>query len=63
MCAGSKGPSEALVNDITRDFDSFEIFTDRFTTLAMSLFGSGYVWLCEDEHGKLHLTTSVNQVK
>ena len=62
MCAGSKGPSETLVNDITRDFDSFEIFTDHFTTLAMSLFGSGYVWLCEDEHGKLHLSTSVNQV-
>ena len=62
MCAGSKGPSEALVNDITRDFDSFETFTNRFTSLATSLFGSGYVWLCEDNHGNLHITTTVNQV-
>ena len=62
MCAGSKGPSETLVNDIARDFDSFEIFTDHFTTLATRLFGSGYVWLCEDEYGKLHLSISVNQV-
>lgn len=62
MCAGSKGPSEALVNVIIRDFDSFEIFTDHFTTLATNLFGSGYVWLCEDAHDKLHLTTTVNQV-
>lgn len=62
MCTGSKGPSEALVNDITRDFDSFEVFTNHFTTLATSLFGSGYVWLCQDEYGKLHITTTVNQV-
>ena len=62
MCAGSVGPSEALVNDIIQDFNSFEAFIERFTSLAMSLFGSGYVWLCEDEHGKLHITTSVNQV-
>ena len=63
MCAGSKGPSEALVSDITRDFDSFETFTNHFTSLATSLFGSGYVLLCEDNHGNLHITTTVNHVR
>jgi len=62
MCVGGKGPSEKLVNDITRFFGSFDIFQDHFTTLATGVFGSGYTWLCEDKEGKLHLTTTSNQV-
>jgi len=62
MCVGGKGPSEKLVKDIERDFGSFDVFHDHFTTLANSVFGSGYTWLCEDKDGKLQITTTANQV-
>lgn len=38
-------PSGALLADIEDAFGSFEAFVAAFNSSALSLFGSGYVWL------------------
>lgn len=44
-----KGLSERIV----RDFGSVEEFNKKFAETAVGLFGSGWVWLAEDDKGKL----------
>lgn len=51
---------EKYINDA---FGSFEKFHEDFTQRALTLFGSGYVWLSRDtaNHNRLVITTSANQ--
>ena len=53
------GELEKQVNDTFGDYNNF---MDEFSTAAKSLFGSGYVWLVEDEERQLRIVTSANQV-
>lgn len=41
-------PSGALAEAITAKWGSFDAFKDEFTTKALGLFGSGWVWLTPD---------------
>ncbi len=50
-----------LAADITGTFGSVEAFKKEFSTLAVNLFGSGWVWLARDAAGKLHLHALPNQ--
>lgn len=44
MCPdGKKAPSGALAVDINRRFGSLNAFREKFTEMALSVFGSGYV--------------------
>ena len=45
-------PSGALAAAIDRDFGSFQAFKEEFQKKGASLFGSGWVWLASDEHGR-----------
>jgi len=45
---------------INATFGSFEQFQEKFSSLAVSHFGSGWVWLVVD-HGKLIITDTSNQ--
>ena len=62
MCPEPEAISSNLKSAIERSFGSFENFKEQFTSTAKSLFGSGYVWLCEDGNSRLFILTSANQV-
>ena len=66
MCStegvASHQPSGKLAEDIASTFGSFDEFKREFNTAGSQLFGSGYVWLVENEHGVLSITTTQNQV-
>jgi superoxide dismutase, Fe-Mn family len=51
---------EKLAIAITKDFGSFETFQEQFTKAAVTLFGSGWVWLSKDTSGKLIITQESN---
>lgn len=53
---GVKEPGGKLVAQILEQFGSIEEFKKRFEEAGTSLFGSGWVWLSDDENGKLHIT-------
>jgi len=53
-------PAGALAEALARDFGSFGAFRERFTKAALSLFGSGWVWLVL-QGGKLAVETTANQ--
>ena len=64
MCPSPKEnqPTGQLALDIDKAFGSIERFKGEFSGAGARLFGSGYVWLCEDEQGKLVITSTHNQV-
>ena len=63
MCPNGGGsPSGELLMQISRAFGSYAVFQERFTSAATKLFGSGYVWLCENANGELVISSTKNQV-
>ncbi|OWF42083.1 uncharacterized protein LOC110461622 [Mizuhopecten yessoensis] len=56
-------PINQLGDDIVQEFRNFSNFKAMFTKEALSLFGSGYVWLSRDpnENGKLVISKTTNQ--
>jgi len=52
-------PSAELENMIVRDFGSMNSFVETFATKAVTLFGSGWVWLVYKD-GKLDILTTTN---
>ena len=57
---GSRDPGGDLRKAIDRDFGSFEKFKEAFVDAGVGLFGSGWVWLCRDDDGKLIITQGSN---
>ena len=53
-------PTGKLAEAIVRDFGSFEEFKEAFQKGGATLFGSGWVWLSADKHGKLVITQEAN---
>jgi len=49
----TSSPSENLLELINRDFGSFDNFKKVFLETAAGLFGSGWVWLSQDESGNV----------
>ena len=52
-----EAPMGALGKAITDKYGSFDRFVEEFTTKALEIFGSGWVWLMPD----LEITTTPNQ--
>lgn len=46
-------PSGVLMKAIERHWETFENFCEIFVQAGVALFGSGWVWLCCDDHGHL----------
>lgn len=45
---GGNSPTLGLLQQIEKDFGSFTNFREKFTEAALTLFGSGWIWLvCE----------------
>lgn len=51
---------EDLEQAIADDFGSAENFKEEMKIATLSLFGSGWVWLAEDQEGRLHITSESN---
>ncbi|XP_033728331.1 superoxide dismutase [Mn]-like [Pecten maximus] len=56
-------PINQLGKDMVENFGNFSNFKELFTKEALSLFGSGYVWLSRDinQNGKLVISKTTNQ--
>ncbi|MFI3299710.1 MAG: superoxide dismutase [Rikenellaceae bacterium] len=50
----------ALKSALDRDFGGYDLFAEKFAAAALSLFGSGWVWLVSDEGGKLSIVATQN---
>lgn len=53
-------PSGTLLSSIRFDFGNFETMKKKMEDAAASLFGSGWVWLAQDESGKLCIVNCSN---
>ncbi|WP_317196776.1 superoxide dismutase [Hymenobacter piscis] len=59
---GGGQPTGNLATAITKDFGSFDKFSEEFTKAASGRFGSGWAWLIVDKKsGKLMVTSTPNQ--
>jgi Fe-Mn family superoxide dismutase len=54
-------PSTRLEAMINNDFDSLENFVTEFNKAALSVFGSGWAWVCIDAEKKLSILATPNQ--
>ena len=53
-------PQGKIAEAINSSFGDFETFKKEFTQAAVSLFGSGWAWLSQDQSGKLVITKEPN---
>ena len=58
---GGREPSGILGDVINEELGGFSEFKDKFTTAALSQFGSGWAWLCVTPNKKLVVENSANQ--
>ncbi len=58
---GGGEPNGAIGEAITKSFGSFNAFKEQFNDAGVKRFGSGWVWLCADGSGDLHIESSANQ--
>ena len=55
-------PQGALLEEIQKDFGSFETMQKELMAASVAVFGSGWGWLCYDKHrGTLRVVTTKNQ--
>ncbi len=57
---GGGEPEGELRKVINCQFGSFEKFKTDFVQAGAGIFGSGWVWLCKDEEGKLFIIQKQN---
>ena len=57
---GGGQPQGALAEAINASFKSFSDFKEEFTNKALTLFGSGWVWLTKKASGALSIEAMVN---
>ena len=57
---GGGRPKGALAQAIQKEWGSFEAFQKAFEMQGLSLFGSGWVWLAQDQEGALHILQEPN---
>lgn len=52
--------SDNFVKEIEKNFGSFEVFKEKFGSLALSNFGSGWTWLVKKESWALEIVSTSN---
>jgi superoxide dismutase, Fe-Mn family len=53
-------PAGEVADAITKYFGSFSKFQEKFTSLATTLFGSGWAWLVKNNDGSLSVESKSN---
>jgi Fe-Mn family superoxide dismutase len=62
-CLSPKGggiPAGDTGKAITKAFGSFDQFKEKFTSTALTLFGSGWVWLVKNTDGSISIEATSN---
>jgi len=62
-CLSAKGggePTGELANALTKQFESFPQFKEKFNNAAVTLFGSGWTWLVRNSDGSLSIEAMSN---
>lgn len=57
---GGGEPSGELADKIKQAFGSFDDFVKKFNETGLATFGSGWVWLVQDNNGELKIVNSFN---
>ena len=57
---GGGAPKGALAQAIDKAFGSFDEFKQKFTTAAVTTFGSGWAWLVKNADGSLAIQSTSN---
>jgi Fe-Mn family superoxide dismutase len=57
---GGGEPANALADAINDAFGSFEVFREKFSTSAVTNFGSGWTWLVKNGDGILQIVNTSN---
>ena len=57
---GGGEPTGELADKINAKFGSFAEFVAKFNALGLATFGSGWVWLVQDDNGELELVNTFN---
>lgn len=52
---GGGAPKGIVLDEINKNFGSFDEFKDKFSKAALTLFGAGWAWLAKDDSGKLEI--------
>jgi Fe-Mn family superoxide dismutase len=55
-------PRGAIAAAIKDQFESFAKFRERFSSIGLATFGSGWVWLVKENNGKLAIESTSNAV-
>jgi Fe-Mn family superoxide dismutase len=58
---GGGEPAGKLAEEIKKQFNSFEEFTQKFNDEGLKRFGSGWVWLVKNKEGVLEIISTANQ--
>ncbi|GBC99189.1 Superoxide dismutase [Mn] [bacterium HR17] len=58
---GGGEPTGELADAINKQWGSFQAFKEAFSQAAITLFGSGWAWLCVDAEGALTIIQTPNQ--
>lgn len=53
-------PKGRILAEIEKNFGSYDKFQEQFMAAATSLFGSGWVWLSQNDKGELVITKEAN---
>lgn len=57
---GGGEPADEVAAAIDEAFGSFADFKEKFTTTALTTFGSGWAWLVKNKQGKLDIVSTSN---
>ncbi|NLN96083.1 MAG: superoxide dismutase [Bacteroidales bacterium] len=58
--AAKKEPGGKIKQLIDNEFNGFEAFKEKFSNMAVTLFGSGWCWLVQQADGKLQIIQTNN---
>ncbi len=58
--AANKAPQGKLENAIKKEFGKLDNFIDKFSQMAVGLFGSGWVWLVKKHDGQVTIVPESN---
>lgn len=53
-------PTGVVLDEIVKNFGSFDEFKAKFTQASVTLFGAGWAWLVKTADGKLEITQESN---